>query len=1344
MTNVNKILLLFLTVIMTSFLLIWEFVQSKTFADILSKNVTKYSKEILGADLSFERVEFKLFPPGVEVNNVLLEKKEGKNFLKTNVSGLGISFDVLDLFETDLTIDKLYLKDGIVEVRSEVKNNKKDNNNEKKPSDFKISELLKTIRAKLPFTLRNIYLEKIELSYNENSIITHTANVEIRRTDVAVGLVLRNFNLAQMKLYEEIVDEVKLDVIVEDETIVINELLLTKNMSKVSLSGEVDDYLDIDKLEWEVEGEVNTPLPVLHEYLEFSQVGKLESGFLNINFESQGSISDYDVDANIKGKEIVTDFADAKSLELSTSIDKNQIIFKNFELKHKGGELSLSKPFEFFNFNSKKFVEENVFVKTNKLKLTNALKFLKESLSILQGDVTGNIEFILGPNDFHFLLKNDVYVEDLKLVTSADSPPILNPKRINLTNTRFDIVGSDVSMNIKGKINNTEFTTKGSISNGGARFELLNGKIDLSELGKISGFSLLGKGKFDLGVLVNERRKELRIKPLIENFSFEGYRQDSLGSNITIDLSKNELNVMDIEGKLGRTETSGFFKLNFNDLSVESKIRQEKILVSDLKKIYQPALKDINILSDKVYGDWATEVILGGKLSLNDLIVSGQFVGQNNFVFGESLELIQLKYKLEKAKLSLSDVFFTKSGGAIHGGMNLDLISNNLLYWGNINKIPINEINNYASIPLTLRGNVSGVFKGSIVDKKLNMDSELNISESRIHGRKTGDTYITVKASESVIDYSASLLGKVFTTSGTVYLNKNKNRSQVKWAIDSNDLNKVLSIFSFVDHLKTGFYGALKLQGDASFHIDDIKNSSANLKVEKMAINKGIVKLDYKNRDGAQISVVDGKIKKWDLNIRGKKFFINSKGEGDINSRYDIKTRLKSDATLLEVFNVLISKASGTLLGSIHNYKNLFEEDYEAKLVSNNLTMNSDFAPVALRRGDLLLTYKQKKLYLKKLKAQLNSGALLVNGEVDLARVIPDINIRYEFLNAGIPILKKSALTFSGKGSLVGKTFPYTLGGEIQVEKCNIVNEITDFIGGNEIIKNDIDFLPKDKTVALNQYLNFNINVNTLEPIRITNSLADLGFTGNVILTGGEKEPRLAGKISLAPLKNQIFFKNNTFELSKGNIFFYERNKVTNPELDFLATSVINKYNVSIGVLGPLQEFKMDLVSDPLLSQSDILSLIAFGYTEDLSTNLSDSERESMTRAGVGSIIFDRFKINETLKNEFGLQVNLGTEIEQEEGSYLSQRNAEGGDIGRVRSATTVEIKKQISESIDLSVSSTVGGTVGQRQSMNLNYNLNKNLSVEGVYESNTQVQSEELRNDSSVGADVKIRWSFK
>ena len=63
--------------------------------------------------------------------------------------------------------------------------------------------------------------------------------------------------------------------------------------------------------------------------------------------------------------------------------------------------------------------------------------------------------------------------------------------------------------------------------------------------------------------------------------------------------------------------------------------------------------------------------------------------------------------------------------------------------------------------------------------------------------------------------------------------------------------------------------------------------------------------------------------------------------------------------------------------------------------------------------------------------------------------------------------------------------------------------------------------------------------------------------------------------------------------------------------------------------------------------------------------------------AGVGALLFDRFKINETLKKEFGLQVNVGTEISKANQNRINTQTTNQA-VGQVRSATTIEVKKQI------------------------------------------------------------------
>jgi translocation and assembly module TamB len=144
---------------------------------------------------------------------------------------------------------------------------------------------------------------------------------------------------------------------------------------------------------------------------------------------------------------------------------------------------------------------------------------------------------------------------------------------------------------------------------------------------------------------------------------------------------------------------------------------------------------------------------------------------------------------------------------------------------------------------------------------------------------------------------------------------------------------------------------------------------------------------------------------------------------------------------------------------------------------------------------------------------------------------------------------------------------------------------------------------------------------------------------------------------------------------------------------------------------------------------------------------MTQGDQQSLTNMGVGSFVFDRFKINDILKKQFGLQVNLGTVMEQSQNSMISGRGGDSGgpnDIARTRSATKIEVKKRLDEALSLSVSSTMGGSIGQRQSMNLNYSINKTLQLEGVYELKTNAEGEEDIIDTSVGGDVKLRWTFK
>src|SRR5690606_35302516 len=121
------------------------------------------------------------------------------------------------------------------------------------------------------------------------------------------------------------------------------------------------------------------------------------------------------------------------------------------------------------------------------------------------------------------------------------------------------------------------------------------------------------------------------------------------------------------------------------------------------------------------------------------------------------------------------------------------------------------------------------------------------------------------------------------------------------------------------------------------------------------------------------------------------------------------------------------------------------------------------------------------------------------------------------------------------------------------------------------------------------------VNVTTLNPIRVNNSLARINLNADLQVTGGEKKPILTGRIYPTAGEKKLFFKGNEFLVNKANVVFSPNEELTNPEVDFFAVTNITDYKINVEAFGNVKDLNVRMSSDPYLSQEDILSLVAFG-----------------------------------------------------------------------------------------------------------------------------------------------------
>jgi translocation and assembly module TamB len=93
---------------------------------------------------------------------------------------------------------------------------------------------------------------------------------------------------------------------------------------------------------------------------------------------------------------------------------------------------------------------------------------------------------------------------------------------------------------------------------------------------------------------------------------------------------------------------------------------------------------------------------------------------------------------------------------------------------------------------------------------------------------------------------------------------------------------------------------------------------------------------------------------------------------------------------------------------------------------------------------------------------------------------------------------------------------------------------------------------------------------------------------------GTAAEPVITGRTTLT--SGEMFFRNVRYALQRGIITFDDPNQ-THPVLNVTVSTIIEQYNLTLTLRGPLDKLTTNYVSDPPLATADIINLVARGKT---------------------------------------------------------------------------------------------------------------------------------------------------
>lgn len=1332
----------FLFILLASLIALLVFVQTRSFGKLVTRIVSDVSEKKLQTKVKINSFSLSVFPPGVELNRVKINKiiSEKESFWG-EFGTIGFYIGLIEVEEKKLTFGEIKVKDSYIEYTS--------------PESQEVLKEIDQALIKQVFSVPDQAPVRIDTLIVENTkIVLNHELLEARRIKIFKkgDAFITRFHLANLKPSPDsdfTIDEVWGDGEIDKKNINIYRLKIQHDVHTLLLKGKVNEYYKLKLAEANLNGEIQVHLKSLNQELDLPEMVELKNGSLRSGFNITYKNQDLNGSADIFIEDLKSSFLHAAELRSVVSLDDKKLSVTKLSIIQNQQKVILKEPVVVFNLQNQSYLNHPVRASVENLSLKNALRILGPKMNALKGELNGDLTFEYKNKNLYFTPVDGFFVKNLALVVGDKKKPfkILSVTKASLKNSQFAVVDSEFQMSASVELPRSKLEVDGFINKKKLQFNIPDSQINLEDFGNIANLDVKGAGEISVKVAGPLSATVINLKGKTRGFEILGYQLDETEKNISIDLGDSNVIVNKMESRLGKTNITGNGSVNYKDADIALGISSTDATANDLFQILKPIFMDIDFLPQDLDFKAKVDVDIFGKYRLEDLKIRSKVNFSELTAFGENLQSGSFDISLMERLLSFKNFEASKGKGTLGGDFSFGLKDKNLkldFRWDNLELASLNHVKNLGlNINSLLSGKIQG--GGPATDYVLKLNTKA--VETKSQNYNFDDSNIALSFLPNRIIGKANILGNTITTDFNLAL-KRGIASQFRMKFKADELKPFL-VAGFGQHLDSeNFTGRLDFETETVFQ-DGFSDLDLTATIKNLTFNHPDFKV-YHSSDKPQFIVRDSAIQKWDLSIKQPDLYVVTNGEGIFGKRVSLITEAHFNSKIVEILLEPILSSEGFIRNIFRIDGKGTEFDYSVSSKATDLNLSIENMPVQLNNLKYDIEYAHNRLSFQNLSSSLDNGSFSLKGDIFFDSKQPDVNLKFFLDKAEIPILGKSAINLSGEGIVLGNNFPYTIGGEIVVNKAQIVNELNEFSNKSAGFS-QVRFLPKDQESPFGKMFTMNLNIKAENPVRITNSLMDIAFTGEVRLFGNPARPRGEGHLVAPPNSSRIFFKNNEYQIVSADINFNPKKELNNPDFDIQALTIISTYKVYPKAYGDLERFNFDLTSDPALPRNSILSLIAFGYTDEIQNSLYAKDQQSLTQVGVGSFVFDRFKISDILNKQFGLQVNLGTVIEQSTtDSLLSGRSQDSGGgqgstgLGRTRSATKIELKKRLDEALTLSVSSTMGGSIGQRQSMNLNYGLSKNIQVEGVYELRTNEEGEADIIYNSIGGDLKFRRTFK
>ena len=1349
MNRINNILIIFVVFLGIVVFGFWQFIQTETFAGFISEKITKEIESRLSMKLTFSRLKVELFPPATifkeaTIVNKNQNKEKGYN-IKTNE--IGFYFGFFSFFSNKISIEKIKFSDGYINVRNKSKALVRSGqllSLDKKQVLSIFNSYQKNIFERMPVRIKGLEFDQLLVRVNDKS--AHVKNLFVGLYREAISLI-GNVEQIVTKITDKNlkhIDSIIINGQFQKEKIRFVNFEFKEKFTTFSYAGDYE-FGEKPKIKGKIRAK-GLASNLVEKYIKNDKF--LFDGFFDIETKIEGVPPNFDLDFKVSMSDIESRYARIRNLHFSGRKVKSKLFLDQLRVNHNGGSAEINKTHEIFDFKSKIAMKEKIEVKIDKIHTNDALYLLKR-LSGLKARMSGKLFIYRDQGELIFESNEKVKITDFSFYgkNNLDRPILkndgftLNSSFIRVQKNKTTLMDFDLSIDYT-KIKLSGFANKQQMN-----FKSNNADIDLLEIGPISKVQMEGRGKTSFEITGPIDDVQFYFLPELDDFKLIGLNFGSVKTDLAFRVDGKKLTINRFIGRSGETNYIGKGSIVFGkDSNMDIKLNFPKATYADSSYMYERFVKFMPIDIKTLGQYYSASYKITGPIQLDKMRISGEFRADNVNIFTEEIDNVSGKFKFINRNLIFEDVFCKKGLAQLMANYQYNLKNKYFEYDATIKKLELDSIKFYKNYGSTYNGEVSASFFGSGTKDDYSVKTQIETVNSNIRNIPVKNANLTIFNTKEELFLTGQFLGEEFFIDLYINLNEKKSskRSYVNGWVNSNSGRVLTALFS--DHniddgsIEGNFTGTIK----SDFSISKFDYANVNVDISRFKMKKGEFELFVEDKF-SKIKIQKGNIKTWDVRMSGEENSFASKASGSLYKNFKLENSFNIKSDILETISNKIRNAHGVLRGNFDIAKSNKNIKFSGRGFSEDVSF---FVPGFKKNVEELnveVLLDDQDIFIENFEGKFGNGKFKVTGDSKILVPFPKPNITISLENSEIPILKNSSVVVSGTGTLTGRRIPYLFKGNFSILHGEIRDEIRDIVKGNKNNTTQSRFIPESKINDKFNLLNYEVGISIFRPILAKNSLLDMRVDGNLTVKGNLVTPLITGNLTTIPGNSKFVFKGHEFSILEGLIGFNDEKSKKPPTVGFIGVSKVNDYDVKFAISGEASKLDIELTSEPPLAHEDILSLLTLGVTSEISKNLEDSDLQSVTSIGIGTLLLDQFKVNQGLNQSLGLRLSVSPEFESDDSSLISGREGVAGATStKLKSATKIKLQKKLSKKIDMSVSSTVGGDIAQKQEMNINYNVNKNISIQGVYEVKSTEENDVNENPDSVGADIKFRWSFK